>query len=736
MNQQEILNIHKKISNLLIKKQLKDALNTLDLFLHSLQNWSFSEKKIELENNYKLMLQYAVDGVQDPDRHLVYNKLITSIYALADEAKEALLLRDSNSYEYQQIRMYQAVNVLDLKALVKEMIDTNINIGLTELVENETVEAQRKEFRRKYENLQIELFNKIWLTLHFSEDEVNFIKDQLTDDEIDVDTKCLFVSALTLNVLRSFDETKVLLLFHFYSQKHEQMKQRALIGIMLAMYLYNSRLSLYPAIRNRLVIEADDDDFKKNVQFIIIQFIRSQETENISKKLKEEILPEMMKMRPMLGKKIDFEDVNSIEDFEEKNPDWQEMIEKSGVGDKLKELSELQIEGADVFMSTFSSLKTFPFFNVMSNWFLPFSPKNSVVQGLFNPKEKSFLYILLNSGYMCNSDKYSFCLSLSQVSESQRKMMTSSFRMESEQMEELKKDENLLKSTANKETLSNQYLQDLYRFYKLFYYKNHFVDIFSLPLDFQNTWFYKNIGFGKNDLREIAEYYFSKNRCKEALDIYLQLLETNKDNAELCQKAGYCYQHLGNIESALEYYLCAETILTDNKWTVKRIAFCYRVLKNYEKALEYYSRAQTLIPDSISIQLNMGHCLLALKRYQEALNMYYKIELTSPDNVKVWRAIAWCAFLSQKLDRAQKYYAKLLEYKSDHNDLLNAGHVEWAMGNRKQALEYYKMSIEHNNGNLSEFLSEFEKDIPDLLTFPEIKEDEIPIMTDRLKYML
>ena len=143
MNQQEISNIHKKISAFLKAKQLKDSFNMLDLFLHTLQNWSFSERKIELENTYKLMLQYAVDGVQDPERYQIYNKLITSIYELADEAKDALLLRDSNNYEYQQIRQYVASKPPSLKNLYAEMIDSHVNIGLSELVDNESVDAQK-----------------------------------------------------------------------------------------------------------------------------------------------------------------------------------------------------------------------------------------------------------------------------------------------------------------------------------------------------------------------------------------------------------------------------------------------------------------------------------------------------------------------------------------------------------------------------------------------------------------
>jgi tetratricopeptide (TPR) repeat protein len=734
MNQLEIINTHKKISFLLNKKQLKDAFNALDLFLHSLQIWSFNEKKIDLENTYKMMLQYAVDGVQDPQRHLVYNKLVTSIFALSDEAKETLLLRDSINYEYQQMRSYQSLKSITEQQLLLEINDSYANLGLVELSQDSPNSTKKDEFRKKHEGLQIELFNKIWLTQRYTSDETSFIKDLMANPEIGMHDKCLLVSALTLNVLRGFDEAKILLLFDFYEQHDEYVKQRALIGIMLAMYLYNNRLQFYPAIRNRLVLQADDTYFCKNVKFVIIQFIRSKETENISRKLRDEILPEMMKISPLLKNKIDLEGVNKMEDFEEKNPDWEEMIEKSGVGDKIRELSELQIEGADVFMSTFASLKHFPFFNTISNWFLPFDVKHSSIKELVNPKEKSFLNTLLKSGFMCNSDKFSFCLSLSQISDSQRNLMMSSFKLESEEMEEMKK-ESLNASSLSKEAVSNQYLQDLYRFYKLYFYKSQFVDIFAFPLDFQNTWFYKNIGFDTNDLREIAEYYFLKNHHQEALNIFLQLLDNESNNAELHQKAGYCYQHLGNLSKALESYLRAETIVTDDKWTIRKIAFCYRALKKYDKALEYYKRMQFFMPDNINVQLNIGHCLLEMKNYQEALNCYFKIEYISPDNNKVWRAIAWCSFLCKKLEQAQKYYGKLLKAKSDHNDLLNAGHVEWALGNRMKALEFYKKSIEQNNGNIADFFSTFEKDIPDLIA-ANIKEDEIPIMTDRLKYMI
>ena len=39
----------------------------------------------------------------------------------------------------------------------------------------------------------------------------------------------------------------------------------------------------------------------------------------------------------------------------------------------------MQIEGSDVFMSAFSKLKNFPFFNEFSNWFSPFYKENEFI---------------------------------------------------------------------------------------------------------------------------------------------------------------------------------------------------------------------------------------------------------------------------------------------------------------------------------------------------------------------
>ena len=58
--------------------------------------------------------------------------------------------------------------------------------------------------------------------------------------------------------------------------------------------------------------------------------------------MREEIIPEMLKsMSPMRNMKFGFEE--SDEEKDDTNPDWADAIEKSGLGDKLREMNELQL---------------------------------------------------------------------------------------------------------------------------------------------------------------------------------------------------------------------------------------------------------------------------------------------------------------------------------------------------------------------------------------------------------
>jgi len=277
------------------------------------------------------------------------------------------------------------------------------------------------------------------------------------------------------------------------------------------------------------------------------------------------------------------------------------------------------------------------------------------------------------------------------------------------------------------------YIQDLYRFYKLFYRHNDFDDIFEIEPEFYRIPSIAQFISNMESQTIIGEYYFQKNHFTEAIEIFEQLLQENPNNETFLQKKGYCLQMSGNMEEALSAYLKAELINSNNSWTIKKLAYCYRVLKQPQEALEYYRKAAAFNPDSLSIQLIIGHCYLELKDYSEALKSYFKVEYLSKNKEKAWRPIAWCSFLTGKYNEATDYYAKILEGSPNAIDYLNAGHVKLAMGNNKEALNLYHKALNSQGDSLEKFLESFTADIPDLLQ-AGVKPENIPILLDCLKY--
>ena len=93
--------------------------------------------------------------------------------------------------------------------------------------------------------------------------------------------------------------------------------------------------------------------------------------------MREEIIPQMLKTQHLINPDMKIED---IEDLEEFNPEWKKSLDMAN--EKIRELGELQMEGADTYMGTFAQLKTFPFFQQAAHWFYPFSTQISEVASI------------------------------------------------------------------------------------------------------------------------------------------------------------------------------------------------------------------------------------------------------------------------------------------------------------------------------------------------------------------
>ncbi len=705
MDQRQTKKKWQQILGFIEKKQLKEAFDGIKELLAVHHNWTISERLSQLETNYQYMIHYLLQGKDDPEQERVYRQLICDTYTLADDTAEMVLMENTSSLFFDKLRANQVrtpVSVDEYRHAISKLIDTFSVIELLE--KGDDKEASVKQNEQTYEHTLQDLFYVIFSSPRSNKEQIASFERFLSDALIPVRDKCMFVSALTLNVLQRFDAPKVLLLLRTCKHEEVEVASRSVIGIIPIFQKYTNRWSLYPECVDYLSFLSDDEAFERRFMFALLQFIQARETEKITRKMKDEIIPEMMKISPMIGKKIRFDEWMGETAFDDKNPEWQKLFDDTGLTDKLQEFSEMQLEGADVFHSTFSNLKTYPFFNEMSNWFLPFNSRHSLIRGLFGADKDtdSLLKTLSESPLICNSDKYSFCFSVMLMPTQYRQMMISQLDGEAEEMRKLQEEEFALRPHQKEETICKQYLHDLYRFFKLYSRRRELTDIFELPLNYHRIDAFHTIVYQRENLDRIASCYFDKNCFPEAYEAFMKLSELSEPNSEIWQKIGYAKQMQNDIKGALEAYLHADLIADSNTWVLKRIAQCYRLLKEPQKALDYYLRLKQLCPDDLNIQINIGHCHMEMNDYETALNDYFKVELLNGENTRAWRSIAWCALLSRKFDLSQRYYAQIMDRNPQAHDYLNAGHVELCLKNIKKTVEFYTLSVK-KTGSLTAF---------------------------------
>jgi len=717
-------------------RRVKDAIDSLAVMANQCQN---RDLKNQLDNHfetYRNILKYSFELADDPEKEKVYTRLLKSLAELADDIREDLIV-NNNLLNYSNLKnktQLEAERTVILSDAYLEQLKSKSE--MTALLEESGAKGDESQFREDRKRIS-DLFHLIWLTDTFQDTEIRLFSRICSSPVFPWYDKCIVVSALSLSLLRHFDSKKINLLFDFYEASEHQVWQRALTGLITGLLVYDQRLGFYPDVLQRLKAKQGDRKIEKNTETVIIQFIKAKETEKITRRIQEEILPEMMKMKSKLEDKLDLEGLIASENRDEKNPEWETFFKESpDVYHKLEEFSNLQMEGADVFLGAFAYLKRFDFFNEISNWFLPFYEANeNVREALGNVKEgldiNQFAEGIERTHFMCNSDKYSFCLNVKHMPPFQKSTVIELFNMELKAMNEMVSEDEKINAEMRDKAVFTQYFQDLYRFYKLHPLKGEFSDIFALPLSMLDSQFFRTLIDNPVIIRNIGEFYFEKNNFTEALDIYERIVDKEK-NYELFEKIAFCHQKLGNFQRALEFYQKAEIIDPGRLWLIYRMAWCYKRTGNFEKAIEYYQLAEKIEPENLQIQTQIGQSYMEMEAYEAALKFFFKVEYAQPDNLKIQRPIGWCSFALGKFETARKYFEKVTAAGGNKNDFMNLGHVKWCMGNKTAAIEQYKKSLAVATGDLEWFSRVMQEDSRYLMKHG-IKPYDIPLMIDYLR---
>jgi tetratricopeptide (TPR) repeat protein len=736
MNYQELNNRYQQVFDYIAKSRIKDALDALGILCNQSRNRDFRLQHDNHADTYLNMLKYAFELSDDPQKEEVYNRLVKAMISLADDVKEDIIRTNSLLTYYNLKIVPEAVSdraVADASKMVDQLLLQKESRAESQ---DDTDILQRYATRDYQDNIRA-IFRIIWHSDKLKDTEIELLTKISRSDAIAWYDKCVLVSAITLSLLRHFDSNKINLLFSFYEGGEKQVWQRALVGLVLGLAFYDHRIVYYPEILQRLKAIQGIKQIDKSIEIIIQQFIKARETENITRKIQQEILPEMIRIKSKLEEKLDLENLLSSINPEDKNPEWETFFKDSpDVYNKLEEFTNLQMEGADVFLGAFAMLKQFDFFNEVNNWFLPFYKENEHLSAAFDGVGegidlKQFGEGIERSNFLCNSDKYSFCLNVSHIPAFQKSTVMELFNMELKAMNEMALDDELINADALTKVIITQYFHDLYRFYKLHPLRMEFDDIFKLPVAIYETDFFKNWIDDISILRNMGEFFFEKNYYKDALLIFKQIVET-RNNYELYEKIGYCHQQLGEYDKGLEYYHKAELLDKNHLWLINRIAWCYKKRGEFELAVGYYLEAEKLEPDNLQVQAYLGQLYMEMGDFEKALKYYFKVEYLQPANHKVYRPISWCSFMLGKFDNAAKYLEKSLAHDAGKNDYMNLGHIYWCRGEKQKAIELYRLSLKTSNMDIDWFSSLLYDDSK-YLALHGIHGIDIPLMIDYIR---
>lgn len=729
-----ILTQKSRVIEFLEQKRLRDAFVELKHMSQSAMAWEISDEISRLEDSYKLMLNYATQGVDDPSRSVLYNNIVNDVRLLLDRVARQRLAVEEPTLYFNTLRCVQLRQNESITSLLDEYYKISDKASIYNMIVSDELNSQSQDSFEVKERLEQQIFNRIWVTFPFKNIDEETLISLFNSNNVSQHFQELIVSALLMGLIEYYDPRKLKILLVAYKSDYQEVSVKALVAILLTMYMYSNRIN-DEKLLNHIAAIKEDDKWNSDVKTAYIELVRTSDTERISKKMQDELIPEMLKLRPDIYKKINDStamiDMSSIEE----NPEWEEMLQKSGITDKIKELSQLQEEGSDVFMSTFSHLKTFPFFSEISNWFMPFYLDHSLVKRTLGSDVSVIGDIIENAPFLCNSDKYSFLLSLGSIPQHQRQLMLSQFEQQREAISGAGMSMMSLTQPGQRKNLINKYLQDLYRFFKLYRRKGEFFDLFAQQLNLVNIPMLSDDLDDVDTLMLVAEFYFRRKYYSEALDVYKSISEKVPPSAQIFQKIGYCYHQLGNIKSALTYYEQAELLNAESLWTLRRIAACYRSLNNPKMALSYYERIAKEKSDDLNVAMNIGHCYLELGEYNEAIKNYYKVEFLDEKSTRAWRPLAWCLLLSGDYDQSRAYYDRILSDNPTMEDYLNMGHLALVKRDISLAIDYYKSSIDNDSSKIDTLINSLNKDESYLIKIG-VDVSLIPFIIDALLYSI
>lgn len=645
---------------------------------------SVNDELEDISNSYQMMSDYMLRGYQDNQRDSLYHQLARRLYrVLSNASLQARIKFDSSLAPLLSGRTNNVQPDTDsLRASLESFVS---DVALLTLEPQSTVEAKSKGLYEQRFAVVSKAFIDIVVSGQWSNEYASDIAALILSPTIDAMDALTLCASVMMAALLSPDPAKVMMLLKIYQKANdEKLKQRALIGWVFALDKGDYRL--FPEISNTINQLLDNDDFREELVQLQMQIVYCLTAEQDTQTIERDVIPNIMKNQNLEMTRFGIRE-------KEENP-MDEILHGDNSDKKIEEIeqsmrkiTDMQKRGADIYFGGFSKMKRFGFFFTLSNWFTPFYIQHPGLEQI--PKEirkAQFMSSLLSSMPFCDSDKYSFALAMStvyaQLPDNIKEMLGNNVAME------VPGAEGIINTPA---FYRRQYLQDLYRFFRINDSRRAFRDPFTNK---DNKLFLDNpiyAGSMHDGAISVVTFLLKRRLFVEAKVMLNAYFDENSLEDNLL--AGRIALREGQYAKAEVLFTKAYSMENGKEKALKGYALASFRCAHYAQASKLYRQLSVLYPDKELYPMNEAIALINDDRADEAVKILYELYYKDQNNPDIKRVLAWAMLCTKQLEKSAKLYQELLSLeKPEAADYLNAGYCAWFNGKGEEAARLFQQA--------------------------------------------
>lgn len=340
------------------------------------------------------------------------------------------------------------------------------------------------------------IFNTIRTTQPVGKDLRNALHRAILSDQVSLFLRATLLSALTLNVLETFDADLLECMYTYtLDDQPAQLRQQSWTALFLCGMVYDARIAEHPRLSQEYLLLCESEP----KQLMLLQ----------------ELLLPIREFASMKRELLKF-----MEGLQQGNEAIDEELHQKG----LKLFVNLLHSKIDTGYTQFKYLSSLGFFsmeNTDHHWLMPFDKENEVVKKTLeqHPKMEIWYEMLLHNVAQTHTDKYATFLVMSTMPEKLNEL--------DEKLREMNLMNGQMKDLED-DLIMQIHLQDLFRFYTLSKTGKMLNNPFRLSPDLSG---YKCFGeaFMKDDnLLTVGRYLLKAGRFDEAAQTFKRLVGHGK----------------------------------------------------------------------------------------------------------------------------------------------------------------------------------------------------------------